>query len=302
MCGCPFNAMKKWIGLVLLGVVGVSISGPMVKGALSGGATPVSIAFLRMLLSGGILLPFAIKSGGLKSVLRASGREMLCCIFAGALLAAHYLAWMTSLSRTSTFASVALVCTQPLFVAGLSGVLLHEPMKREAIPGAMIAVLGAIGIGAVSLSGAGGGDFLGDLLALAGALFMAGHWLCGRAARRNINALGYMTFVYLVTAFFLLCAMPFCGGFVAPLPSLGWILMLVFACTLGGHALFTYTLGYVSADIVSFALLGEPIGAALWALLLFGEQISLPLMVGGGVILLGLVLYTAGEIRAQRNA
>ena len=49
---------------------------------------------------------------------------------AGLLLALHYTCWMTSLSFASTFVSTALVCTQPLFVAALSGVLLHEPIKR----------------------------------------------------------------------------------------------------------------------------------------------------------------------------
>ena len=41
-------------------------------------------------------------------------------------------------------------------------------------------------------------------LALIGAAFIAGHWLTGRAARRNLPALGFMTFVYGVTALFLL--------------------------------------------------------------------------------------------------
>lgn len=291
---------NKHFALVLFAVIAVSISGPMVKWSLACGASPVTIAFLRMVITAAILSVPAIKSGELKALLKSSKRDLTLAVAAGALLAAHYASWMTSLSRTSTFASVALVCTQPLFVAALSGVLLGEPIKREAVPGAIIAVIGAIGIGIFSMSGEGG-DIIGDILALAGAAFMAGHWLCGRAARRTSSALGYMTFVYMVTAFFLMLMLPFMGGFEAPLPSLGGIAVLAIVCTLGGHALFTYTLGFVSADVVSFALLGEPIGAALWALLLFKETVSLPLIIGGLVVIVGLALYSLGEMRALRK-
>ena len=292
--------MKKEYLLVLVGVAGVSISGPLVKWALACGASPVTIACLRLLIATLVLLVPALKTGALREMLHSSRRDVTLAVAAAALLALHFASWMTSLSRTSTFASVALVCTQPLFVAALSGLVLKEPIKREAVPGALTAVAGAIGIGVFSMSGQGG-DFIGDLLALAGAAFMAGHWLCGRAARRTSSALGYMTFVYGLTAVFLALMMPFTGGFVAPKESLSAIVLLAVLCTLGGQALFTYALGFVSADVVSFALLGEPVGAAIWAYFLFGEQVSPPLLAGGIVVLAGLAWYMLGEMRAARK-
>ena len=293
--------MKSKKGLlVLLAVAGVSISGPMVKWSLSLGATPVAIAFFRMLISAMLLYPFAMRSGELKKVLCAPKKQLLLMVFAGLLLALHYTSWMTSLSFASTFVSTALVCTQPLFVAALSGVLLHEPIKREAIPGAVIAIIGAALIALLSMSGEHG-SLLGDALALAGAAFMAGHWLSSRAVRREMPALGYMTFVYMVCAACLLLISLFTGGIRVTLPSMGGILVLALCCTLGGHALMTYMLGFVSADVVSFALLGEPIGAAIWALVLFAEPVTLPLMIGGMTVIAGLALYTWGEMKADRR-
>ena len=286
--------------LVVLAVVGVSVSGPMVKWSLSCGASPVMIAFGRMLLSALILLIPALKSGELQQIFRAPKKQLLLACAAGLLLALHYTAWMTSLSFASTFVSTALVCTQPLFVAALSGILLHEPIKREAIPGAIVAIIGAALIALLSMTGEHG-SLLGDVLALVGAVFIAGHWLCGRAARKNLPAIGYMTFVYLVTAFCLLCFSPFTGGFQVTLSSMGGILVLALACTLGGHALMTYLLGYVSADVVSFALLGEPIGAAIWALVLFREPVTMPLLIGGMTVILGLAMYTRGEMIAAKR-
>ena len=286
--------------LVFLAVVGVSVSGPMVKWSLACGASPVMVAFGRMLLSALLLLFPAIKSGELVVVLRAPRRQLGLACAAALLLALHYTAWMTSMSFSSTFVATALVCTQPLFVAALSGILLHEPIKREAIPGAIVAIIGAAAIGLLSMGGEQG-SLLGDALALVGAIFIAGHWLCGRAARKNLPAIGYMTFVYCVTALCLLVISPFTGGFQVTLPSLGGIVVLAVVCTLGGHALMTYLLGFVSADVVSFALLGEPIGAAVWALLLFGEQVTLPLLIGGMTVIAGLVMYTWGEMQAAKK-
>ncbi|MBP3656141.1 MAG: DMT family transporter [Clostridia bacterium] len=287
--------------LVFLAVMGVSISGPMVKWSLSCGASPVMIAFGRMIISAAVLMIPAIRSGELQQVLRAPKKQLLLACAAAVLLGLHYTAWMTSMSFASTFVATALVCTQPLFVAALSGILLHEPIKREAIPGAIVAIIGAAAIGLLSMNGEHG-SLLGDVLALLGAVFMAGHWLCGRAERKELPALGYMTFVYMMTSLFLLVMSPFLGGLKVTLPSMGGILVLAFACTLGGHALMTYLLGYVSADVVSFALLGEPIGAAIWALLLFGEKVTMPLLIGGVTVIIGLAMYTWGEMQAAKKA
>lgn len=292
--------MKNKGLLILLAVAGVSVSGPMVKWSLACGASPVMIAFGRMLISAAILLFPASRRGEIQAVLNAPRKQLVLACAAGFLLALHYTAWMTSLSFASTFVSTALVCTQPLFVAALSGVLLHEPIKREAIPGAVIAIIGAALIALLSMGGEHG-SMLGDVLALLGAMFIAGHWLCGRAARKNLPALGYMTFVYMVTAACLLAFSPFTGGLQVTLPSMGGILVLALCCTLGGHALMTYMLGFVSADVVSFALLAEPVGAAVWALLLFGEKVSVPLMIGGATVIAGLALYSLGEMRAAKR-
>lgn len=176
--------------------------------------------------------------------------------------------------------------------------LLHEPIKREAVPGAIVAVIGAAAIGLLSM-GTEHGSLFGDALALIGAAFIAGHWLTGRAARRNLPALGFMTFVYGVTALFLLLISPFAGGLRVTGESLYGIVVLAVACTLGGHALMTYLLGFVSADVVSFAAAGRThrrggLGAGA-----VHEQVTFPLLVGGLTVIVGLMLYTYGEMKAE---
>jgi drug/metabolite transporter (DMT)-like permease len=62
-----------------------------------------------------------------------------------------------------------------------------------------------------------------------------------------------------------------------------------------GHSSFNYALGYLSAAFVSVALLGEPIGSTVLALLLL-KEIPATLEVAGGVIILaGIYIATRGQ-------
>ena len=94
--------MKKEYLLVPVGVAGVSISGPLVKWALACGASPVTIACLRLLLATLVLLVPALRTGALREMLHSSRRQLALAVAAAALLALHFASWMTSLSRTST--------------------------------------------------------------------------------------------------------------------------------------------------------------------------------------------------------
>ena len=291
--------------LVLLGVVMVSYSGPLVKGGLLAGANPASMAFTRMLLSAALLLPLLCirrknqQEAPIRSLFRMTRKQWLWSLAASAFLAFHYLTWMTSLDSTSTFASVALVCTQPLFVAAVSGIFLKEPMPRQARPGAVVALIGAALIGLNSLTGLSG-DIVGDLLALLGAACMAGHWLCNRYARRTVEAEPFAFLLYAQTAVLLLVMMPFTGGFQMTGSSWLYALGLAAGCTLLGHMLFTIALGKVSATVVSFALLGEPVGAMLWSMAMFGEIPTTLLVIGGAVVLVGLTLYLIGSMKHEK--
>ena len=219
--------------LVVFAVCMVSYSGPMIKGALNAGANPSSIAFLRMFSATVLLLPLQLRSAKQKGIaFRFSRREGMLILLAAAFLAGHYLTWITSLTGTSTFASVALVCTQPLFVAVFSYLLFKEKIPGRAVPGAVLALLGAVTIALAGLAGqdasaaseaASSEALMSNLLALLGAMLMAGNWLTGRETRRTLSAEVYTPMLYAATALFLALTIPAAGGFVMPLVHCrGW--------------------------------------------------------------------------------
>ncbi|MBR6570939.1 MAG: DMT family transporter [Clostridia bacterium] len=287
------------MAMVIFAVCMVSYSGPMIKGALNAGAAPASVAFLRMLASALMLSPIEIASMRKKRIpLRVTPREGLLAVVSALFLAGHYLTWITSLTGTSTFASVALVCTQPLFVAFFSWLLFREKTPRRALPGAGLALLGAVTIALAGMVGntaaASSGDELrSNLLALAGAVLMAGHWLTNREIRRSLAAEVYTPILYFLTAGVLLFALPMDGGFVMPVEALPWMAGLVIGSTLLGHTIFTYALEGVSANVVSFALLGEPVGAMIFSMIFFGEIPTALVAFGGLLTIAGLAYYLA---------
>lgn len=304
---------RSAMAMVIFAVCMVSYSGPMVKGALNEGASPASVALLRMAAAALLLFPFELRQCVRRRVpFAASPREWGWTLLSALFLAGHYLTWITSLQGTSTFASVALVCTQPLFVALFSYLLFRERMPRRSMPGALLALAGAL---VIALGGlAGHGDTTGqsealasNLLALAGAVLMAAHWLTGRHIRRTLPAEVYTPALYLLTACLLALCLPLSGGFAMPVSALPYMAGLVIGSTLLGHAVFAFALSRVSANVISFALLGEPVGAMLFSMLFFGETPSAPAAAGGVLTLLGLGLYLAfagqnaasGEIGAE---
>ena len=295
------TALKKHssMALVVFAVCMVSYSGPMVKGALNEGASPISVALLRMLAAALLMLPYEARQCVRRHIpMKLTPAQWGLTALAAAFLAAHYITWITSLTGTSTFASVALVCTQPLFVAFFSYVLFRERTPRRALPGALLALLGAVTIALSGLSGqeaqATGQEALrSNLLALAGAVLMAAHWLAGRQIRQTLAAEVYTPVLYLITAALLALCLPLSGGFRMPLSALPYMAGLVIGSTLLGHAVFAYALSGVSANVISFALLGEPVGAMIFSMIFFGEVPTWPVALGGLLTLMGLALYLA---------
>ena len=230
------------MALVVFAVCMVSYSGPMVKGALNEGASPISVALLRMLAAALLMLPYEARQCVRRHIpMKLTPAQWGLTALAAAFLAAHYITWITSLTGTSTFASVALVCTQPLFVAFFSYVLFRERTPRRALPGALLALLGAVTIALSGLSGqeaqATAQEALrSNLLALAGAVLMAAHWLAGRQIRQTLAAEVYTPVLYLITALLLALCLPLSGGFRMPLSALPYMAGLVIGSTLLGHA------------------------------------------------------------------
>ncbi len=273
------------IAALAVGIAGISFASILV---LLSAAPAITLAFYRMFLAAAILWPFAAVSKGSQGFrLREHGLAMAA---SGVFLAGHFYTWNLSLRYTSVASSVVLVDIHPLFVLAADVFLYRENISHRHVAGVLLAVLGSIVVGAGDF-GLGGQAFCGDLLAVAGAMFVSVYLLIGRRVRQAVPALPYAVVVYGTAAAVLAAASLIEHVPLWPYSTRDVMVFLGLAVipTIFGHTLFNWALAVVPASLVSVTILGEPVGATILAALVLHEWPSASQLAGGALILFGLV-------------
>jgi len=274
---------------VLAGVFAVSFSALFVRLTA---APALIIATYRLLITFAVLAPYALlRHRHELTTLSWRGRGLASA--SGLCLALHLVTWFASLRYTSIASSVVLVTTQPVFVVIGSWIFFREKISRLAMLGGGLALLGSFIIGAADFQ-IGRDALWGDLLALTAAILVSGYLLIGRRMRGGIVLPVYTFYTYGSSALVLIIASLATGTPLAPYSSRDWILFFAIAiiCTVIGHTVFNWALRYVQASVVSVSVLGEPLGAILWASIFLREYPTLRQAIGACFIFGGLFIFT----------
>lgn len=253
--------------------------------------SPLAIAAFRLFFATIIILPFFIRSGGIKTLQKTSRKNLLTLLCVGAVLSIHFATWITSLNLTSVSSSVIFVHVDPIFVAAVSHFIFKERVKKRTVIGIIIAFAGAAVI-ALEDAKIGETNLLGDLLALVGAIMLGLYILSGRKMRQSLNLASYVTPVYATSALFLFLGSIATGTKLISYPPREYLLLIAIAIVpmLFGHTVYNWALRYVKAPIVSITLLGEPVGATILAFLFLNEAPSPTSIAGGITTLIGIYL------------
>lgn len=287
--------------VLLLSVLGVSLSGPLVR--LSS-AHPIAIAVWRLIFSLAVIAVPLVVRGSWKQWRTLDAPSSLIALLGGVMLALHFWSWNTSVEMTTIAASVVLVNVQPLIVAVLSVIWLRESPTRHQWIGIGIAMLGAFVVVLPDLleSGglsAGGRAAAGDALALVGAITAAGYYVIGRRLRGTLDLWAYVALVYGACLVTLLVIAAIVGVPLGPFARREYEIFALLALgpMLLGHTGMNWALRYARAYQVNIVLLGEPIGATLLAALLPGirEQPTSYTLLGGALVLGGILLAERGR-------
>lgn len=277
--------------VLALAVVVVSTASILVRYAQAEGAPSIAIAALRLGFATLVLTPFAWPRARREWPQLTRG-DLWLAFGSGAALAVHFAAWITSLEYTSVASSAALVTTNPVWVGIASVVVLRERVPRAVVVGIVLGLLGSLVVFG-STSGAGAAapaPLLGNGLALLGAVAASAYLLIGRRLRSRISLLTYIWLAYGAAAILLLLAT--LASRASLLALSGTALLLTLALALGpqliGHTAVNWAVRRASATVVALAILGEPIGAAVLAWLLFGESFSASQLVGFAMLLCGI--------------
>jgi len=272
--------------LALIGVLGVSASGPLMAGI---GAPALAIAFWRNAMASGVLVPLAAVTRRAE-LRRLTRRQAGAVALAGLMLAAHFATWVSSLKLTSVASATALVSLQVGWVV-LIARLRGQAVTYAVLTGLAVAFAGVLVVSGVDVS-LSSRALVGDLLALAGGLFGAGYTWLGGALRQSMTTTTYITLCYGS------CALLLLGGCLAvDVPLWGYdartwvgLLAVTVAAQLLGHSVFNHLLAVLSPTLVSLVLLLEVPGAALLAAVFLGQSPPGGVYAGLGLILVGLAI------------
>jgi drug/metabolite transporter (DMT)-like permease len=273
-------------------VLGISLSAPLTT-LLA--APMLALAFWRNAAGAAVLLPVLLfRERATLTGLRL--RDLRSSVVAGLFLAAHFAAWLPSLSMTTVAASTALVTTTPIWTAlaaRVSGVRLPAAIWW----GLVLAVLGVALIAgvdvAVSLRA-----LAGDGLALLGALCAGGYVLSGARARQRLSTSAYAVVCYSVCAVAIAVAAVLADAPLGGFSGRDWLLIaaITVCAQLLGHTLLNLLLSSVGPTMVSLVVLLEVPGALVFALVILGQVPPLLALPGVALVVAGVALV----VRASR--
>lgn len=281
--------------LLVVAVIGVSMSGPLMAAAVAVPALAMSL--WRSGLGALVLVPTGLTTS--RQELRTlPRRDVVRSCFAGVMLACHFATWTASLKYTSVASATALVCLQVAWVvviARLSGARTSGRVWR----GLGLALAGVLVVSGVDLS-ISTRALTGDLLALIGGVFAAVYVTVGGRVRGHTSTTTYALLCYATSAVVLLVVCVVGGVQIAGFSTRSWVLIgaVTLASQILGHSVFNYLLATISPTVVSMTILLEVPGAALLAGLFLDQAPPMTVYVGLGLILVGLVLVVSARSSA----
>jgi drug/metabolite transporter (DMT)-like permease len=254
---------------------------------------PLASAFWRCALAVPVLWVWAFAKG--KRGEGAISRWALAG--AGLFFACDLGVWHFSILFTSVANSTVLANLAPIFVT-LAGWIFW----RRVVTGLFLAGMAAAIAGMFVLVGpefaVGGRALLGDALGALTAVFYAGYFLTIKVARdAGASTARLMAWSTTITSVVLLPI-----ALLAPQPFLpgsaqGWLVLagLAMISQVLGQGLIAYAFAHLPASLSSVSLLIQPVMAALFAWMLFGEAIGPAQWIGGAMVLGGIYVARRGS-------
>lgn len=280
--------------MIVVGVLGISMSAIFVK--YSTAPSAVTAAF-RLLWTVILMSPVVIgKKEVRRELVSLDKKKIGLSAVSGVFLAIHFVLWFESLQHTTVASSTTIVCTEVIWVALGFCIFMRGKLKGKAILAIAITFAGSIVI-ACADSVSGGVHLYGDVLSLLAAIAVAAYTLIGRIVREKVSTTVYTYVVYSACALVLVstCLVQGYALFDYGVSAVIVGALLAVFSTILGHSIFSWCLKYFSPAFVSASKLCEPLVAAIFAGLLFGEVPAIPVFLGGAMILCGVLYYSKIE-------
>jgi len=256
---------------------------------------PLLITWVRFLLVSVFLLPvLRIREGHLPRPGCRDGVLLVMLALTGVVI--FNLLLFSGLKTVTAARSSVLIALGPAVVAAAMMTFFREPARGNTIAGILIAFLGAVvtitdGHPAKALSG---GLSAGDLYLTGSVICWAAYTIMARPAMRHLAPLTVLTYAAIIGTVLLT---PFAvhRGTLARLAGCSWTVwgsLLYLSIGAAGVAYLWYYMGIrdVGPSRAAVFLNLEPVAAIVLGVVLLGERLTWPVVVGGVAVIAGLWL------------
>jgi drug/metabolite transporter, DME family len=261
-------------------------------GAFELGVTPERLAQTRVVIA---LVPLAAYLlVARRDLMRPPSAAIPSLIGFGACIVAVNFAYYMAIDRVPVGVAVALQYTAPVLVLAGTAVIARRS------PRATIWLAGALSLtGAVLVSGALAGatqrlDGLGLIAGAAAALTFAGYLVTAElAGRRGTHPVTTLFIGFCVAAVIWAVVLPLWDWPTELLanPQVAWRVVAVgLLGTLLPFGLVVAALQWISSALAGIATTAEPVLAALLAWLFLGQVLSVPQLIGAGLVIAGVLI------------
>ena len=225
-----------------------------------------------------------------------TARAIVLLLIAGISFAISLSLWAWSLTQTSIANSTLLNNMMPIFTTLGGWLIFRQQFSLRFLIGMGVAVLGAVAIGIEDLHVADS-SLIGDGAALMAAAFSAISILTIEQLRVQFSTPIVMQWTSLAGGLFLLPLVLFSEGKLLPISSTSWlaIISLGLISQAMGQGLLTYSLAKFSSGFVAVSMLAIPAIAAILAMFIFAEQLSLFNWFAFAIVLYGIYLAISAK-------
>jgi drug/metabolite transporter (DMT)-like permease len=275
------DQLRKGQVFVALGAVAWSSAGLLQRDLSVGPATQLGGRAFFAMVSLFLFVVLTRHERGIVAAFRSIGRGGLVT---AACMAVASGTFIIALNHTSVAHLLFILAISPLAAALIARVALGESVSGRTWAAMLIALVGVL----VMLGGGGGGDMLGDALALAAMVSFA----IAIVLTRHHRQISMAPATCLSQVLVLLVAVPFVHPGTADLRDV--ILLALLGAGQIGLGLALMTTGARLIPAAQTALIGllEVVLGPLWVWIAYSEDPGTATLVGGAIVVVGIVVQT----------
>jgi len=230
-------------------------------------------------------------------------KDNVLIILSGLLLALHFAFWISAFEHTTVAGVVIPLLMQPIVIGFFSWLFYGEKVSKNSFVSLLIIFTGIFLMNfwdfklSISLG-------LGDLLSIIGTVILCFYFLLAKKFVKEIGALRFNYFTYLIATVFLLTFallkinQPI---FKLNVKELLFYTLLGVVCSFLGYTLVNFSFKHFKALSVSIALVGEPLLGIFWTSILLGEKITSAQFLGLAITIIGFFTYFFQTEAIEKN-